>query len=328
MDAPPLPVYLDCDTGIDDALAIAYLVACGAADLRGVGTVSGNTDAATAARNTLDLLALLGRAQVPVAVGSHDRLASPFAGGAARVHGGDGIGAVVLPRAAGEPVGESAAQMLVRLARARPGRLNVIATGPLTNLALALRAEPALTALVASVTIMGGAALAPGNVTPVAEANVAGDPEAAAEVLAAPWDVTLVPLDVTMGHVLDEDQRREIAGLDQIAMPAIAAMLEHYVGFYTPIMGRPVAALHDPLAAAVAVGTVGTALAPVVRVAVDTTQGPGRGQTICDLRGRYAGYPPVAGARCRVVLALQDDFAAHLVATLRRLGRPAAPGEV
>lgn len=320
MDAlAPFPLYLDCDTGVDDALAIAYLVAEGSADLLGVGSVSGNVAAATAARNTLDLLALLDRAQVPVAVGAHDRLTSAYEPVAAAVHGEDGIGGVELPRAAAEPVEESAAQMLVRLARQNPGRLHVLATGPLTNLALALRAEPALTTLVASVTVMGGAALAPGNVTAVAEANVAGDPEAAAEVLAAPWDLTLVPLDVTMDNLLEADHHRAIADLGHPAMPVVAAMLEHYLGFYDGVVGRRAAGLHDPLAAAVAVGTVGLALAPVVRVTVDTTQGPGRGQTICDLRGRYAGYPPVAGARCRVVLALEDDFAPLLVETLGRL---------
>ena len=328
MDVPtPLPLYLDCDTGVDDALAIAYLVAEGSADLRGVGSVSGNVAAATAARNTLDLLALLGRPHVPVAVGAHDRLASSYECAAAAVHGVDGLGGVRLPRAAGGPTDEHAAQMLVRLAREHPGRLHVLATGPLTNLALALRAEPALTTLVAGVTIMGGAALAPGNVTPVAEANVAGDPEAAAEVLAAPWDVTLVPLDVTMANLLEEDQRREIAGVDQPAMPALAAMLEHYLGFYDAVVGRRAAALHDPLAAAVAVGAADLALAPVVRVVVDTTHGPGRGQTICDLRGRYAGYPAVAEARCRVVLALEEGFAPHLVATLRRLDPSATAGD-
>ncbi len=326
--AAPLPVYLDCDTGVDDALALAYLVASpGSADLLGVGTVSGNIDAATAARNTLDLLALLGRSDVPVAVGAHDRLTSSYDGGAARVHGDNGIGGVELPRAGADPVGEHAAEMLVRLARENPGRLHVVAIGPLTNLALALRAEPSLTTLVAGVTVMGGAALAPGNATPAAEANIAGDPEAAAEVLAAGWDVTLVPLDVTMDHLLDEDRVAEIAALDQPAMPAVAAMLEHYLGFYAGVVGHRAAALHDPLAVAVALGHVRLALAPTVRAVVDTTDGPGRGQTVCDMRGRYAGYPDVAGARCRVVLALEEPFAPLLVRTLRRFAPAPSAGD-
>ena len=74
--------------------------------------------------------------------------------------------------------------------------------------------------------------------------------------------------------------------------------------------------MHDPLAAALAVGALKPALAPVVRAAVDTSDGPGRGQAVCDMRGLYAGYPEVKGARCRVVLSLEEDFAPHLVDTL------------
>jgi purine nucleosidase len=93
-------------------------------------------------------------------------------------------------------------------------------------------------------------------------------------------------------------------------------MLGYYFGFYEYIYGRPCSAMHDPLAAALAVGAVKAAAAPVVRAAVDTSDGPGRGQTICDLRGLYAGHPPVPGARCRMVLSLEEDFAPHLVETL------------
>ncbi len=74
--------------------------------------------------------------------------------------------------------------------------------------------------------------------------------------------------------------------------------------------------MHDPLAAALAVGGVKAAVAPVVHVDVDTTDGPGRGQTVCDLRGLYLDYPEQPGARCRVVLALDGDFAPHLVEVL------------
>ncbi|GAA1750012.1 PfkB family carbohydrate kinase [Kocuria aegyptia] len=322
-DPAARPVYLDCDTGIDDAIALAYLVATPSVELRGIGTVSGNTDAVTAARNTVDLLALLGRPDIPVAVGAQHPLGSRFGGGSPEVHGGSGTGGVQLPRAAAEPVAEPAEAMLIRLAHEHPGELHVVAIGPLTNLARALRQDPALPEVVGSVTVMGGAALVPGNRTPAAEANILSDPEAAAEVLAAPWEVTLVPLDVTMANLLDEGQREQIAAVEHPVMPVLAAMLEHYTGFYTGILGRPSSALHDPLAAAVAAGTVDLGLAPVVRVQVDTTDGPGRGQTICDLRGRYAGYPTATGARCRVVLELAEDFAPHLLRTLRRLDRSA-----
>jgi purine nucleosidase len=312
----PSPFYLDCDTGIDDALALAYLLASPFADVVGIGTVSGNVSAAAGARNTLDLLALAGSDDVPVALGAHHPLFGSFGGGAPWVHGENGIGGVTLTTAAASVVSESAAEMLVRLARLYPGSLKVLAIGPLTNIAEALRLEPSLPSLVESVTVMGGAALAPGNITPVAEANIWHDPEAAALVLAADWDVTLVPLDVTMASVLEETHRQQLLASSSPMARVLGEMLGYYFRFYEDIYGRPCSAMHDPLAAALAVGAVKAAVAPVVRAAVDTSDGPGRGQTVCDLRGLYAGYPPVRGARCRVVLSLEEDFAPHLVETL------------
>jgi len=310
------PIYLDCDTGIDDALALAYLLASPLASVAGIGTVSGNVSAAVGARNTLNLLALADAASVPVALGAHDPLAASFHGGAPWVHGSNGVGEVELPASGASLGAESAAEMLVRLAREYSGELRVVAIGPLTNLAQALELAPSLPSLVESVTVMGGAALAPGNITPVAEANIWHDPEAAALVLAADWDVTLVPLDVTMASVLEEPHRQALLASSGAVPRALGEMLGYYFRFYEGIYGRPCSAMHDPLAAALAVGAVTPALAPVVRAAVDTSDGPGRGQTVCDMRGLYAGYPEVKGARCRVVLSLEEDFAPHLVETL------------
>ncbi|MFP3578754.1 nucleoside hydrolase [Arthrobacter sp. efr-133-TYG-104] len=319
----PAPFYLDCDTGIDDALALAYLLASPRADLVGIGTVSGNVSAAGGARNTLDLLSLAGHPDVPVAIGAHDPQVGTFHGGAPHVHGENGIGGVDLPASDREPIEASAAELLVQLAHQYPGELQVVAIGPLTNIAQALRLEPKLPQLVAGITIMGGAALAPGNITPVAEANIANDPEAAAEVFAADWTVTMVPLDVTMTNVLEEHHRQELLAADHPVPRALGEMLGYYFGFYVDIFGRACSAMHDPLAAAIAVEGVDLALAPTVRVQVDTTDGPGRGQTVCDLRGQYAGFPAQRGARCRVVLAIGEDFAPHLLGTLQAAWLPA-----
>ncbi|GAA1253704.1 nucleoside hydrolase [Arthrobacter pascens] len=319
------PFYLDCDTGIDDALALAYLLASPQADVRGIGTVSGNVSAAVGARNTLDLLQLAGHAHIPVALGAHDPQTGTFHGGAPHVHGANGIGEVSLSTAAAELASETAAEMLVRLAHEQPGTLRVLAIGPLTNIAEALRLEPELPRLVEEITIMGGAALAPGNITAVAEANIANDPEAAADVFAAGWNVTLVPLDVTMSNVLEESHRQELLAAGHPVPQALGEMLGYYFRFYEGIFGRACSAMHDPLAAALAVGGVKAAVAPVVHVAVDTTDGPGRGQTVCDLRGLYLDYPEQAGARCRVVLALDGDFAPHLVEVLLSLTESTTP---
>ncbi|WP_026531498.1 nucleoside hydrolase [Arthrobacter sp. H41] len=310
------PFYLDCDTGIDDALALAYLLATPTVELLGIGTVSGNVAAATGAANTRDLLQLAGTPGIPVAIGAHDFLARPFDGGAPHVHGPNGIGGITLSTADHTPHSETAAELLIRLAYENPGTLRILAIGPLTNIAHALRLEPRLPALIAEITIMGGAALVPGNITPVAEANIGNDPEAAREVLAAPWNITLVPLDVTMANVLEEEHRRELLAADTPLARTLGEMLGHYYRFYEGIFGRACSAMHDPLAAAIAVEAVALRTAPVIHVEVDAGHGPGRGQTICDLRGQHLGYPEQPGAHCRVVLELTEDFAAHLTNTI------------
>ncbi len=211
------------------------------------------------------------------------------------------------------------------MAHEHPGRLRVLAIGPLTNLALALRLEPRLPELVAEVTIMGGAALVPGNVTPVAEANIHNDPEAAAEVFDAPWPILLAPLDVTMEHVLTERHRQQILAIDHPVAPYLGSMLAPYFTHYADVFGEPACAMHDPLAAALAVGGLRPDSAPNVRVAVDAGDGPGRGQTVSDLRGRHVGHPEQPGAHCRVVLTLAEPFSQHLVSTLQRLAPAVHP---
>jgi purine nucleosidase len=313
----PQPVYLDCDPGVDDALALAYLLASPEIELVGIGSVHGNVSADEGARNALDLLGLAGRSDVPVAVGAADPLSGGYAGGVPHIHGSVGIGNVELPRSSQEPVTGSAAELLVRLAWEHPG-LHVVTIGPLTNVATALRLDPGLVDRVSQVTAMGGAALVPGNISAVAEANIANDPEAAAAVLAAPWDVTLVPLDVTMEAVLEESDRERLATSESTTARTLADILDLYYEFYVGTYGRRCCALHDPLAAAIAVGGIALRTAPVVSVVVDATDGPGRGQTICDLRGHRLGYPTQPGAHCRVVLELAEDFAPQLMERLLR----------
>ena len=315
------PYYLDCDTGIDDALAIAYLLAAAAdesagIEIVGIGSVSGNVSAAVGALNTLDLISLSGRDDIPVAVGAHHPQGGSFRGGAPHVHGANGIGDVEIAKSASSVIDESAEELLVRLAHEHEGELRVIAIGPLTNIAAALRLDPALPGLVKELTLMGGAALVPGNITPVAEANIANDADAAAEVFAAGWFITMVPLDVTMTNVLLEHQRQTLIDSGRPVAVAVGHMLDYYFEFYVGVYGHRASALHDPLAVAVALGEVALKTAPVVRVLVDDTAGPGRGQTICDLRGIYNGFPEQSGAHARVVLEFEDDFAPTLLARL------------
>ncbi|MFI0425187.1 nucleoside hydrolase [Spongiactinospora sp. 9N601] len=308
------PLYLDCDTGVDDALALALLLASPEVELAGVGTVNGNTGARQAAVNTLALLTLAGRTEIPVAVGAAN------AGAAVpHIHGGNGLGDVRLPHPLQRPTAESAADLLIRLSLRHTGRLHVLAVGPLTNLAVALDRDGTLPERVAGVTIMGGAARSPGNITAVAEANIGNDPESARRVFAAPWEITLVPLDVTLDNRLEEDDRRRLAAAPRPLARTLGLILDHYFDFYMSVYGRRCAALHDPLAAAVVIGCVEPLLAPRVSVVIDDTNGPGRGQTICDLRGRYLGYPDQPDAHSRVVLSTKEPLAPILMERLLTL---------
>lgn len=297
-----VPVYLDCDTGIDDALALLYLLRSPEVRVVGIGTVHGNVDAVTAARNTADLVALAG-ADVPVAVGAADPRTGSYAGGTPHVHGHNGIGGLILPPAATDPAAESAAEMLVRLADEYEGALEVLAVGPLTNIAAALDLSPHLPAKVKRIVVMGGAALVPGNATAVAEENIRNDPEAAALVIATRWELTLVPLDITRQHRFNDADRDALLASSSAATRAVGAMLDHYLGYYEKVLGVRECALHDPLAAAIVAGEIEPTHAPAVPVLVDDTDGPGRGQTICDLRSQISGEADVPGAHVRVVLA-------------------------
>jgi purine nucleosidase len=316
-------IYLDCDTGVDDSVALGYLLADPGVRLVGVGTVSGNVSAARGARNTLDLLELAGQPGIPVAVGAHDPLARSYDGGVPHIHGANGVGNIDLPAAGIELFEGSAAQLLIALSHEHAGELSVVTIGPMTNIALALRMDPTLPSRVKDLTIMGGAALVAGNVSPVAEANIWNDPEAASESIAADWDVTLVPLDVTLENVLEETHREALEAAPHPFVSSLGRILDFYFDFYVDFYGRRASALHDPLAAAIAAGGITASNAPRVNVVVDTTDGPGRGQTICDLRGQRLGPVDQPGARCRVVLATDKPLAPLLVQRLLDYATPA-----
>ena len=192
----PTRVILDCDPGIDDALAIVF--ACGhpGLDLTGVTTVSGNVDLGKVTANALSVLELAGRPDVPVTAGSARPLLRPIAD-ARDVHGESGLGAATLPPARAEAIPGHAVDFLIEQIGAAPGQITLVATGPLTNIALAVRREPRLTGWVRDFVIMGGST-GRGNTTPAAEFNIWADPEAAAIVFGAGWQVTMVGLDVTL----------------------------------------------------------------------------------------------------------------------------------
>ena len=307
------PVLVDCDTGIDDAMALLYLLSSDTVDVVAMSTVFGNISAETAAGNCLRVLELCGRDDVPVARGAEVPLLGYQPVLAPYVHGDDGLGNTGLPPATLPLSPLSGAELIVQTAREHPGDLHIIATGPLTNLALALAIEPRLTELVAHVTIMGGAAEAPGNETAAAEANILHDPEGANRVLTAEWDTTLVPLDVTMREVITDAHRARLEAAGNPIASFVVAITDFYFDFFAKdSFAERSSPVHDALAAAIAIRDVVPLVAPVVTVQVDCGWGAARGKTVADTRGRYRGYPPIDGARCTVVLETDGTFADRL----------------
>jgi purine nucleosidase len=219
-------VILDCDPGIDDAFAIAFGCGHPGIELCGVTTVAGNVGLDRTTGNALAVLEFLGRGDVPVAAGSPAPLLRSFAS-ARDVHGETGLGAASLPPARGRPVAAHAVDFLIERITAAPGEVTLVATGPLTNVALAARRHPPLVAQVADLIIMGGSA-GRGNITPAAEFNIYCDPEAAAIVFTAGWRVTMAGLDVTLQARATAEVRDRLRALGRLGSELLLPGLRGY----------------------------------------------------------------------------------------------------
>ena len=304
-----IPLAIDTDPGIDDALAILLALASPEVDLRLVTTVHGNVELAQTTENALRVLHLAGRSDVPVAAGAAASLVHPQPVRAGHVHGAAGLGGIELapsPAAADPP---PAVVALAELLLTSPEPVTVAAVGPLTNLALLLRVFPEAAARIGRLVVMGGSAARGGNVTAAAEFNMWADPEAAQAVLGSTLPTVLVGLDVTLATVLDE------AAIARFATGPIggraAAILARYVDHARSAYGTAGVVVHDALAVTEAIlpGFLRTVRRDVV---VDTGLGAGRGQTLVDRR-------TVSSAPTAVAVAEQVDSAAAVDLLVRRL---------
>jgi purine nucleosidase len=311
---PLTPLILDCDTGIDDALALIYGAAHGA-DYVACTVTHGNVPVDVGSRNTLTILEALGLEDVPVFGGAARPLAQPLMT-AEFVHGQDGLGDAGVPPST-RVAGDLAAVEIVRLARERPGELSLVAVGPLTNIALALILEPRLPELVRQVVVMGGAVGVPGNASELGEANVWHDPEAAALVVEAPWDVLFVGLEITMRTVLPPAAIARIAATQHPVGRLAWQIMQHYLDVYEKTLGERSCVLHDPLAMALALDP-GLATYRSVNAYVDTGTGPSRGALVGDLRRSKPEPDPAEPGTIRIVEGL--DTAAFHERFLQSLG--------
>jgi purine nucleosidase len=215
-------ILLDCDPGLDDALALLLAHGDPGIELVAVTTVGGNVSLEKTTRNALELREFLGFRDVPVAAGAGEPLKGEIRN-AEFVHGEGGLGNVTLPPATLATSDSHAVDLIIETLRQAPDEIHLVATGPLTNIALALAREPRILDWVASFTIMGGS-YTRGNSTPAAEFNIYADPEAAAAVFAAGWRVTMVGLDLTLQAIVNEGIVDRMHQLGRLGIELIAPL--------------------------------------------------------------------------------------------------------
>lgn len=350
-----LPVILDVDTGIDDALALLYACASREIDLLAVTCVAGNVPLDAVVANTLAVLELAGRRDVPVHAGADRPLVKSLTT-TEETHGPEGIGYATRPVASNVPAAVSAVDAIVEIARHRPGEVHLVTLGPMTNLALALDLEPRLPSLLRGWTFMGGVFRGSGNTTPTSEWNLHVDPDAAKACLAA-WGTAMVAdptvplpigmgLDVTEGARLmpeavavlarragavETDAAAIATGEPASAMRAIGSVgandilrfvvdaLRFYFEFHTTYDGFYGAFIHDPFVVA---ATIDPSLIATRPVFVDVETGPGlaHAMTVADWRG-------ITGRPGNVAVAEAGDAAVFLDHLVERIGGLAGRSE-
>ena len=242
-------VIFDTDPGIDDAMALLFLHRHPQIDLIGITTVFGNAPIDLTTRNALFLAQAWG-ISAPVAQGAGVTFdpSRPEGHWPTFIHGENGLGDVDIPPVIGRTVDDRPAwQFIIDTVRAQPGEVTLVAVGRMTNLALALKADPDFAALVKEVVVMGGAFDLNGNVSPAAEANIHGDPEAADVVFTAPWRATVVGLDVTLKTVMTSGFLAEMAAAGGAPVQLLSDISQFYIDFYRHRVGDGMV-VHDSCA--------------------------------------------------------------------------------
>lgn len=323
---PGISLLIDCDTGIDDALALLYACASPEAEIAGVACVAGNVGLDDVVRNTLAVLELAERSDIEVAAG-RDRPLVRALRTAADTHGPHGLGYAELPLPRMAPSTRDGPSLIVDTARERPGEVTLLTLGPLTNVAVALQREPALPRLLRGLSMMVGAYRTPGNTAPTLEWNAGVDPEALAATLGA-WRSAGSAVQRPVAFGLDVTERAKLTPghLERLAVLAggtgnpiiefASAALRFYFEFHSRYDGFYGAFIHDALALA---ATLDPALARVEPVAVEVEL-EGRwttGETVTDWRHAW-------GRAADVDVAVEADSDAFFDRFVERVARLAA----
>jgi purine nucleosidase len=276
-------VIIDCDPGHDDVIAILLAAGDPRVDLLGITTVAGNQTIDRVTRNACVAATVAGLENVPVVAGCRNPLVRPLQT-AAEYHGESGLDgpAPIEPRVV--PAAGHAVDFIIDTVLAQPGEVSLVALGPLTNVAMALRKAPELAGAVERVSLMGGS-WTRGNMTPAAEFNIFVDPEAASVVFAAPWDVTMIGLDVTHQALFTPEVAAHFAEMDTPVSRWIGELMAFFGQTYQTTAGMGAPPVHDPCALAALIDPALVAVRDA-RVDIETAGTYTAGMTVVDFDRR------------------------------------------
>ncbi|KAH7854717.1 hypothetical protein Vadar_017079 [Vaccinium darrowii] len=294
-------IIIDTDPGIDDSMALFMAFQSPQLEILGLTTIFGNVSTEDGTRNALLLCEIAGCPDLPVAEGSPE----PLKGGKPRTcdfaHGSDGLGNVFLPTPKSKKIEKTAAEFLVDMVSEYPGEVSILALGPLTNLALAVKRDSTFASKVKRVVILGGSFFALGNVNPAAEANIYGDPEAADIVFTSGADIVVVGINITSQIKMQDADLEELRQSKGRHAQVISKMCKFYRDWHVKSDGLYGIFPHDAVSfVALVRPELFTYKKGVVRV---ETQGICLGHTLMDqglkiwnASNPWTGYSPVSVA--------------------------------
>jgi len=283
-------IILDCDPGHDDAIAILVAAHHPDIELLAITTVAGNQSIEKTTLNALKVCSLANIRDVPIAMGMDRPLVRP-AKHAPDIHGQSGMDGPHIPEPTIELAPQYGIDLLIDLLLDSDGDITLVPTGPLTNIATAMRREPAILPRIKAISLMGGA-IGLGNRVPAAEFNIWADPEAAAIVFGCGRPITMCPLEVTHQALATDEVLGRLRAANRPVATFAADLLAFFGDTYRNVFGFPAPPLHDPCAVA-AVVDPGIIRAHMMHVEIETRGEWTSGRTVCDVYGRLGKEPNV-----------------------------------
>ena len=238
-----IPIWIDTDTGVDDAVALLCALKLDKLAIRGISAVAGNVEHAKTFKNCRNVLAYAGREDIKVYPGAIKPMCVEL-DDASEVHGKDGLGGVVIPESPAKKETMHAWDAIYEAAKKEGGKLQIVAVGPLTNIANAIISHPDLKDMVVRILIMGGAAVG-GNATMAAEFNIYADPHSAETVMQSGIPVVMFGLDVTVDAYLDAKDIQDIGNFNTKISQFFVDVVQSNLNFYIKNYNREILCIHD-----------------------------------------------------------------------------------